>query len=238
MAVATPTFTGFRPEAIQFLVDLAANNERAWFQPRKAEYERLLKEPLEALIVALGDRFERAASRCAPTRRSRRSGSTATSASRRTSRRTRPTSGRASRGPGRRRRGDAAARTPEVHSSGGYFHLSAGRDLRRRRDLASGQAVDRRVPAPRGRRPEAFHASSRNPASSTRSAGGDDGHSLKRVPAGYAADHPEAETLKMKDVVFGRRLSDDEAMSPHLPDVMADTFEAAMPMFQYLATIG
>ena len=65
-----------------------------------------------------------------------------------------------------------------------------------------------------------------------------DGHSLQRVPAGYAADHPEAETLKMKDVVFGRRLSDHEAMSPHLPDVMADTFEAAMPMFQYLATIG
>ena len=58
MAVATPTFTGFRPEAIQFLADLAANNERAWFQPRKGEYESLLKEPLEALIVALAERFE------------------------------------------------------------------------------------------------------------------------------------------------------------------------------------
>ena len=45
MAVATPAFTGFRSEAIQFLVDLAANNDRAWFQPRKAEYERLLKDP-------------------------------------------------------------------------------------------------------------------------------------------------------------------------------------------------
>src|SRR5712691_6349171 len=59
MAVAaTPsTFTGFRPEAIQFLVDLAANNDRAWFQPRKADYERLLKEPLEALCVALDEQF-------------------------------------------------------------------------------------------------------------------------------------------------------------------------------------
>ena len=38
MAVAAPTapFTGFRPEAIQFLVDLAENNDRAWFQPRSA----------------------------------------------------------------------------------------------------------------------------------------------------------------------------------------------------------
>ena len=42
----------------------------------------------------------------------------------------------------------------------------------------------------------------------------------------------------MKDVVFGRRLSDADAMSPDLPDVMADSFEAALPVFRYLATIG
>src|SRR4029078_12280922 len=65
-----------------------------------------------------------------------------------------------------------------------------------------------------------------------------EGHSLQRVPPGYPADHPDAETWKMKDWVFGRRLSDHEAMSPHLPDVMADSFEAAMPVFRYLATIG
>ena len=49
MAVASPPFNGFSPEAIQFLADLAANNDRAWFQPRKADYEQLRKEPLEAL---------------------------------------------------------------------------------------------------------------------------------------------------------------------------------------------
>ena len=58
MPTVADTFTGFRPEAIQFLADLAANNERAWFQPRKADYERLLKEPLEALCAALAVRFE------------------------------------------------------------------------------------------------------------------------------------------------------------------------------------
>ena len=58
MAVATDTtINGFRPEAVEFLAELAANNERAWFQPRKAEYERLLKEPLEALCIALEERF-------------------------------------------------------------------------------------------------------------------------------------------------------------------------------------
>src|SRR5262245_27506011 len=51
------TFTGFKPEAIQFLADLAQNNDRAWFQPRKTEFERLLKEPMEAFCAALADAF-------------------------------------------------------------------------------------------------------------------------------------------------------------------------------------
>ena len=41
-----------------------------------------------------------------------------------------------------------------------------------------------------------------------------DGDRLKRVPPGYPADHPEAELLKLKDVVFGRRLTDDERRRP------------------------
>ena len=53
----TATFDGFRPEAIQFLVDLAENNSRDWFQPRKADYERLLKEPMERLCLALESQF-------------------------------------------------------------------------------------------------------------------------------------------------------------------------------------
>src|SRR5688500_15994413 len=59
-AIAEPTtqFRGFSPAAIQFLVDLRTNNDRAWFQPRKQEFETLLKEPLEAMIAALAERLE------------------------------------------------------------------------------------------------------------------------------------------------------------------------------------
>jgi uncharacterized protein (TIGR02453 family) len=53
MADSSGSFAGFAPEAIQFLADLAEHNDRAWFQPRKAEYERLLRQPLEQLCVAL-----------------------------------------------------------------------------------------------------------------------------------------------------------------------------------------
>ena len=40
---------------------------------------------------------------------------------------------------------------------------------------------------------------------------------FKRVPSGYPADHPDAELLRMRDVVFGRPLADDEVLSPPSP---------------------
>src|SRR6476646_830602 len=39
-----------RPEAIAFLRNLAKHNDRDWFQPRKAEFEALLKEPMLAIV--------------------------------------------------------------------------------------------------------------------------------------------------------------------------------------------
>jgi hypothetical protein len=58
------------------------------------------------------------------------------------------------------------------------------------------------------------------------------------VPPGYPADHPQAELLKLKDVLFGRRLSDDEVLSPDLPDILADAFATATPFLRYLASLA
>ena len=62
--------------------------------------------------------------------------------------------------------------------------------------------------------------------------------SLRRVPPGYPADHPQAELLRWKDVVFGRRLSDDEVASPELPDQLADGYATAIPAFRFLAGLA
>jgi uncharacterized protein (TIGR02453 family) len=40
----------FRPEALAFLRNLAKNNDREWFQPRKAEFDAELKEPMLAVV--------------------------------------------------------------------------------------------------------------------------------------------------------------------------------------------
>jgi uncharacterized protein (TIGR02453 family) len=40
----------FRPEALKFLRSLAKHNDRAWFQPRKAEFDAELREPMLAVV--------------------------------------------------------------------------------------------------------------------------------------------------------------------------------------------
>lgn len=57
--------------------------------------------------------------------------------------------------------------------------------------------------------------------------------SLKRVPPGYAADHPMADLLRAKDVTFGRRL-DDEFLSQSLPETLVRDFATAVPVSRFL----
>jgi uncharacterized protein (TIGR02453 family) len=240
MAVADPatTFTGFRPEAIQFLADLAENNDRAWFQPRKAEYERLLKEPLEALIAALAERF---AQRGIPLRADPAKSPFRIYRDVRFSKDKSPyKTNLGASFPWVGDDADPAGRShrSEVHSSGGYFHLQPGEIYVGggiwRPEKGWLQAFRQQVAAdPVGLRELADEPRFRSTFGSL----GGDGHVLQRVPTGYAPDHPAADLLKLKDVVFGRRLSDADATSPKLPDLIADTYETAMPVMRYLADI-
>jgi uncharacterized protein (TIGR02453 family) len=238
MAVASPAFTGFRPEAIQFLADLKSNNDRAWFQPRKAEYERLLKEPLEALLVALDERFRtrgiplRADPAKSPFRiyrdvrfsKDKSPYKTNVGASL-------PWAGDIADSSGI---GSAAA---TAHASGGYFHLEPG-------EIFVGGGVWH----PDKSWIDAFRQRVASDAAGVHAVvddqafvsvfGGVRGDSLKRTPQGYSPDHPEAELLKLKDVVFGRSLADSDAMSADLPDLICDSFAVAVPTMRLLATIA
>jgi hypothetical protein len=44
-----------------------------------------------------------------------------------------------------------------------------------------------------------------------------------------------ADLLRYKDLTFGRSLSDDEFLSPALPDILAGDFATAVPVFRFLA---
>jgi uncharacterized protein (TIGR02453 family) len=53
----TPAFPGFPPEALHFLRELAANNNREWFQAHKDDYLQYVLEPAQHYTLALGERL-------------------------------------------------------------------------------------------------------------------------------------------------------------------------------------
>lgn len=218
-----PPFEGFRPEAITFLADLAANNDRAWFTPRKPEYERLLKEPLEALCVALAERFAA---------------------------RGLPLTADPVRSPFRIYRDVRFAKDKSPYKTaasarfmapgggpGAYFHLEPG-------EIMAGGGLWRPEPAVLA----SWRRLADTDAASIRAAIGDPGFRaaygelygdrLTRVPSGFAKDHPAADLLVLKDLVFTTRLSDSDVFSPSLPDTLADLYAAAGPVWALLSGVA
>ena len=222
--MADAGFPGFTPQALQFLVDLGQNNDRAWFQPRKAEYERLLKAPLEALCTALGEAF---AARGIPLgvrsrqvavphlpRRALLQGQVALQDGRQRELRV----GREGGGVG----GYFHLQPGHVYVGGGMWHPSPAR-------LAAWRAA---VVADRA----AVHAVIDAPAFAAMF-GTLDGDRLQRAPSGYRADDPDLDLLRLKDITFGRGLADADACSPDLPATVADTLARAVPLLRLLATL-
>jgi uncharacterized protein (DUF2461 family) len=256
-------FTGFSREAIQFLADLTANNERAWFEPRKGEYERLLRKPMQALCAALSDRFTergiplRADPRKSPFRVYRDTRFSRDKSPYKTNLAARfpwtDTAADSARDAGADSARDAGADSARdagtdadgvhaadahAHGNGGYFSFAPG-------EMYIGGGMWR----PERPRLEAFRRIVRDEPDRVRGALEDAGflawydepvHSheeLKRVPPGYPADHPLAHMFRWKDVIFSRRLSDREVLSARLPDTIADGFAAAMPVLRFLAQV-
>lgn len=230
--MSVPAFGGFQPEAIQFLVDLADHNDRAWFQPRKAEFERLLKEPMEALVAALDERFS---ARGIPLRADPR---------RSIFRIYRDTRFSKDKSPYKTNVGASipwvqgpAGADDVVHGNGAYFHFAPGNMFagggmwspdKSRLDALRRALVEE---------PDRVLAAIEDPGFLARFGPVSSHETLKRVPAGYPADHPLADLLRYKDLTFGRSLADEDVLAPSLPDVLVDDFAAAVPVFRFLATL-
>ena len=213
----------FAPEALAFLRALKRHNDRDWFKPRKEQYETLLRAPMIALIERLAADFHSfapdlvASPKTSLYRIYRDTRFSENKAPYKTH--VAATFGWAGDG------GEAEGRshTETVHASGGYFHLQPG-------EIYVGGGVWH--PDPSWLRAfrdrivddyDGFRGLVERPA--FRDAFGnvsDDGESLKRVPPGYPPDHPAADLLRKKNVTFGRRLSDAEAMSPDLSPTMVE----------------
>ncbi len=236
MTIATSTFTGFRPEAIDFLAELAEHNDRDWFQPRKADYEGLLKRPMEAMVAALAERLE---AREIPLH---------ADPARSIFRIYRDTRFSKDKSPYKTHLGASfpwMEQTTEgyevadagAHGNGGYFNFQPGEMY-----VGGGMWMAEKPRLDAFRRaivedPDRVRAALEEPGFVAAFGSVTAHEHLKRVPTGLPVDHPMADLFRYKDVVFGRRLSDDEVLSASLPDTLAEAFQAGMPVFEFLATI-
>ncbi|MDP1611884.1 MAG: TIGR02453 family protein [Sulfuritalea sp.] len=215
----------FSKATFRFLEELAANNERAWFEENKPRYEALVREPALEFIAAMAPQLEKFAPhfRAEP---KKMGGSLM--------RVFRDTRFARDKSPYKTNIGIQFRHElgKDVHAPGFYMHIASDEcffgagcwhpepdALGRMRDLIA--AKPERWFAARDDRKFAAHWTLA-------------GDSLTRPPRGYAADHKAIEDLKRKDLIGLAALSFDEAIGPGLVKLAAQRFAAAAPLMKFL----
>jgi len=215
----------FSKATFAFLDELAANNDRAWFEANKARYEALVREPALDFITAMAEPLQDFAPhfRAEP----RKMGGSLMRVYRDTR--------------------FARDKTPyktnigiqfrhelgkDVHAPGFYVHIATDECffgagcwhpepdmLGRIRDLIAAQP--KRWVAARDDKKFAAHWELA-------------GDSLTRPPRGFAADHPAIEDIKRKDFIGLASLSASQAAGKGLVKLAAERFATAAPLMKFL----
>jgi len=132
---------------------------------------------------------------------------------------------------------DATHRVGQESHGGGagfYFHLQPGNGLD-----AGGLWMPPREALGKLRdamaaKPAAFNRILAAPAVVRRFGELDTEAVLKRVPRGFAPDHPAAKWLRYQSFTMGRLLSDAQLTSRRLPALVADDFALLLPLVRWL----
>ncbi len=221
----------FTNGALRFLRGIERNNDKQWFEEHRGDYEREVREPMRELIDEMDARFARFAPEIGgdPKRSMFRIHRDIRFSKDKSPYKTHAACWFHHRGASRKVGGEA-----QEGSAGFYFHLQPGRrsmvgaglwmpprpQLNRIRDAIADDhtGFDRVV---RGL-PKRFDGL------------GEEHGMLKRVPRGYAVDHPAAQWLKYQSFTTGRVLEDADVVGPKLPALLAREFEAMLALVRWL----
>ena len=233
---ASERFTGFGPGALGFLRKLQRNNRREWFERNRAVYEREVRDPMRALVEEMDVRL----ARLAPELVGDPKGSVF--------RIHRDVRFSADKSPYKTHAacqfyhcdaGRGAGQDAEGAGAGLYVQLAPGECF-----VAGGMWMPARPALERIREaiaddPGAFEALLGAPAFRRRFRRLDEEALLKRMPRGYAEGHPAARWLRYRSFTATRTMTEREAASPGLPDILARDFAALIPLVRWLnAAIG
>ena len=228
---AAARFRGFRPQALGFLRRLKRNNRKVWFERNRAVYEIEIRDPMRALVEEMDVRLALLAPELTGDpkhsifRIHRDIRFSADKSPYKTNAACQFYHHDAGRGAGQDAQGAGA---------GLYFQLADGECF-----VAGGMWMPARPALDRIREaiaeaPDALDRLLRAPVFRRRFGRLDAEAVLKRMPRGYAEDHPAAEWLRYRSFTATRMMTGREAQSPRLPAILARDFGALVPLVRWI----
>jgi uncharacterized protein (TIGR02453 family) len=226
----------FTPASLSFLRALARHNARPGFEAHRSEYELLILAPMRELVDEMDVRLARIAPEIVgvPKRSIFRIYRDVRFSEDKSPYKTQAACWFFHR--------DGSHRVGQESHGGGagfYFQLAPG-------NCFSGGGIW--MPPREGlgklrdaiaEKPAAFARTVTAPAAVRRFGGLDEDAMLKRVPRGYAPDHPAARWLKYRSFTLGRGFTDTQAVSARLPALLESDFTLMVPLIRWInATLG
>ena len=226
----------FSAATLRFLRGLAAHNNKPWFEAHREEYEAAVKAPMQALIEELDVRLARFAAEIV--------GDPKRSMFRiyrdiRFSADKSPYKTHASCWFYHRDGGRGVGREAEEGGAGFYFQIAPGDSF-----IGGGMWMPPKESLGRIRdaiaeRPKTFEKIAAHRRLERRFGGLDDEAQLKRMPRGYAPEHPAARWLRFQSFVAGRSLTDAQATGRRLVTLLEADFRLLVPLVRWInGTLG
>lgn len=214
------------PELFRFLEELAANNERAWFEAARERYEAVVRGPLLAFVRCMEEPLEAVSPHLVADDRKVGGSLFRIHRDTRFSRDKSPYKTWAA----LQFRHEAGK---DVHAPGLYLHLAPGNVF-----MGAGCWHPHRTALEAVREaiadaPEAWEGVRRAVEKAGFRFAGD---ALTRAPRGYSPDHPAIDDLKRKDFIVIRDLSESEVCRGDFPRRFAALCASCNPLMRFLAS--
>jgi uncharacterized protein (TIGR02453 family) len=226
----------FNDESLSFFRGLARHNTKPWFEAHRADYERHIKQPLSELVREMDLRLSRFAPEI--TGDPKRS----------MFRLNRDIRFSKDKSPYKMHaacwfyHSDGTSKVGrEAHGGGAgfYFHLQPGASFVGGGCWRPPRSALQRFRAAIARNPRGFERIVLAPKLRRRLGTLSEEAMLKRVPRGFAPDHPAARWLRFESLTVGRRVSDAEVKSARLTASLEKDFAAMLPLVRWLnSTLG
>lgn len=218
-------FSGFTPDTVKFLKELATNNNRDWFQDNKSRYEELVLQPSLDFIAAMAPNIEKISPHYLAI--PKRMGGSLMRVYRDTRFSKDKTPYKTNIGIQFRHYAGK-----DVHAPGLYFHVEPGecfigvgswhpdsKSLRAIRDHISDSPSYWKKMLNKKAFRENFELV---------------GDTLKRPPKGYSVDHPAIEDLKRKDFIAIQSLDESQLYSKKLVSEVSKQFKQGKEFLEFI----